>query len=152
MVLLAATLLLAACGSTSDTTSSGSATTEQATTSAPVTSVTESTTTGTGATSTQPTCAEVDAFIAALSPKDRSMLSKAPFMYVGRGPSGNDTWRVYTQVDVTKTNPEPEIAVYYDWSPSTGLSAPTVVTSFEERDALVDVATLRTVVGMTCQE
>ena len=151
VLLVTAALLLAGCGSKSNTTSSGSATSGQVTTTTPATTGTEGATTGTGAHTTQPSCSEVDTFIAELSPNDYALLSKAPFMYVGRGPTGNDTWRVYTQVDVTKANPTPEIAVYYDWSPSTGLSAPTVVKSFAEREALVDTATLQTVVGMKCK-
>jgi hypothetical protein len=144
-VLLMATA--AACGSTASDEGSSTTASSVVTT---VTSVQPSTTTS-APTGSRPTCAEVDAFLAQLSPSDRAMLARADFMYVGRGPTGGDTWRIYTQVDVTQPVLKPEIAVYYDWSPESGLSAPTVITSFEEREALVDLDTVQVVAGMTCQ-
>jgi len=148
-------LLAGACGSSGTETTTAStvspSSVETTTTTAPPTTTT-ATAVAPAPSGAKPTCAEVDAFIAQLSPSDRAMLARAEFMYVGRGPSGGDTWRVYTQVDVTKPALTPEIAVYYDWSPATGLSSPVVVTSFAERDALVDLGTVNVVVGMQCRE
>jgi len=151
-VALASMLLItAACGS-SKSSSDQSTTSGSTPTSIPTTEAVSTTKSTPLSTSARPTCAEVDAMIATMSTTDRALLSKADFMYVGRGPSGGNTWRIYTQVDVTKARPTPEIAVYYDWSPASGLSDPVIVKSFDEREALVDVATLQTVTGMQCQQ
>jgi hypothetical protein len=147
---VAISLLGVACGSdgseTVSDTSSVPLTTE---TTVATTSTTTAVTSLAPASAVPTTCAEVDTFVAALSPSDRAMLSSAPILIVRHGPTGGDTWQIWSMTDVTGQM-NPELTVYYDWSPATGLSDPVMIPFGQ--DTFADDPNAQTLLMLRCME
>ena len=137
---LALTVLLVACGSTAgDKTAS---TTMVAPTSS--TTTTEATTTTATTVVKAPSCDEVTAVIAKVSAGDRAILKKSQMLFFSRLPGTTDGWRILTFPMAGETPG----AVYYDWTPSTGLSPPVPISNVDEKTALRHASA--TVITLRC--
>jgi len=120
----------------------GSTTTTLAPTTAPTTGMTP--------VGSKPSCAEVQAAIAKMSPADLATLNKAPILFFSRLPGSDNGWRITALGDVTGTAPRPDVLVYYDWTPATGLGPPVVVLNPDDAKVLQGDDTSVTLLGMTC--
>lgn len=123
-------------------TSVGTATTTSTTTA--------TTTTAPTPTGTKPTCGEVQAAIATMTTADVAVLNKAPILFFSRLPGSDDGWRITALGDVTGTAPRPDVVVYYDWTPASGLGPPVVVLNPDDLNVLQGDDTSVTLIGMTC--
>jgi hypothetical protein len=99
---------------------------------------------------TRPSCDEVQAAIAQMSPADLATLKKAPMLFFSRLPAGDDGWRITALGDVTGTAPRPDVVVFYDWTPSSGLGPPVVVLDPDDLEVLQGDETSVTLIGMNC--
>lgn len=126
-------------GSQSSTTTTGSTTTTS------TTSTTTPLPRGSG-----PSCAEVQSSVAQMSPADLTALRRAPMLFFSRPPGGADGWRITALGDVTGQAPRPDVAVYYDWTASSGLGPPVVIMDSGELDALISDGTSITLLAMEC--
>jgi len=136
----ALTVLLVACGSTAgDRETSG---TVAPTTVAPTT--TETATIAVTTAPKEPSCDEVTAVIAKISPSDRAILKKSQVLFFSRPPGSGDGWRIMTQ----PMGPQAPEAVYYDWTPATGLGPPVAIPSAAEQTTLRHSSTM--VITMRC--
>jgi len=122
-----------ACGSKSDSSNEATAstTTVPIATTAPTTASTVAPTTTASPTVQEPSCDEVQALIAQMSRSDVAALKKWQILFFSRLAASGEGWRILTQ----PTNSSPSGAVYYDWTPATGLGPPVGV-SAEEAKAL----------------
>lgn len=120
-----------ACGSESSSSNEATASTTTVTT-PPTTTSTVAPTTTASPTAQAPSCDEVQTVLAQMSPSDVATLEEWQMLFVSRLVGSNDGWRILTQ----PTGSSPSGAVYFDWTPATGLSSPIDVSSPEEAAAL----------------
>ena len=92
----------------------------------------------------KPTCDEVQAAIAQMSPSDVAILNPWQILFFSRLPGSADGWRILTQPTATNATP----ASYYDWTPSGGLTAPVVISDADEKAALMDASVM--LITMRC--
>jgi hypothetical protein len=93
---------------------------------------------------TKPTCDEVQAAIAQMTPSDVATLSQWQILFFSRLPGSAEGWRILTQ----PTDSSPPESVYYDWSPTGGLTAPWVISASDEKAALRDASVM--LITMRC--
>ena len=69
---------------------------------------------------------------------------------VDHGVDDDVGWRITALGDVTGTAPRPDVVVYYDWTPSSGLGPPVMVLNPDYLKFLEGDDMSVTLVGMKC--